>query len=128
MRIKLSEKFPIEREEICDKIISILDLDENKSFLLCELDNDIEKQNKILEMKEDIQKYFSVSCISSFRPNFDCKRPYLNIVRSILRKQNYIFERSEIEKSKNDGSFFRSTKYKIFSMFYCVFHHYKLYN
>ena len=87
MRIKLSEKFPIEREEICNKIISILELDENKSFLLCELDNDIEKQNKILEMKEERQKYFSVSCISSFRPNFDCKRPYLNIVRSILRKQ-----------------------------------------
>jgi hypothetical protein len=34
-----------------DKIISILELDENKSFLLCELDNDIEKQKKILEMK-----------------------------------------------------------------------------
>jgi hypothetical protein len=40
MRIKLSEKIPIEREEICNKIISILELDENKSFLLCELDND----------------------------------------------------------------------------------------
>ena len=102
MRIKLSEKFPIEREEICNKIISILELDENKSFLLCELDNDIEKQNKILEMKEEIQKYFSVSCISSFRPKFECKRPYLNIVRSILRKQNYVFERSEIEKSKDN--------------------------
>jgi hypothetical protein len=114
MRIKLSEKYQNEREDICNKIINILELDENKSFLLCELDNDTEKQNKILEMKEDIQKYFSVSCISSFRPNFHCKRPYLNIVRSILRKQKYIFERSEIEKSKNDGSFFRSTKYKIF--------------
>jgi hypothetical protein len=114
MRIKLSEKFQNEREDICNKIINILELDENKSFLLCELDNDTEKQNNILLMKEDIQKYFSVSCISSFRPNFECKRPYLNIVRSILRKQNYIFERSEIEKSKNDGSFFRSTKYKIF--------------
>jgi len=114
MRIILSEKYQKEREDICDEIISILELDENKSFLLCELDNDIEKQKKILEMKKDIQKYFSVSCISSFRPNFECKRPYLNIVRSILRKQNYIFERSEIEKSKNDGSFFRSTKYKIF--------------
>jgi len=34
-------------------------------FLLCELDNDIETQNKNLEMKEYIQKYFSVSCISS---------------------------------------------------------------
>ena len=114
MRIKLSEKYQTERENICNKIINILELDENKSFILCELDNDTEKQNKILEMKEDIQKYFSVSCISSFRPNFECKRPYLNIVRSILRKQNYIFERSEIEKSKNDGSFFRSTKYTIF--------------
>jgi hypothetical protein len=114
MRIKLSEKCQKEREDVCNKIINILDLDENKSFLLCDLDNDVEKQNKILDMKEDIKKYFSVSCISSFRPNFECKRPYLNIIRSILRKQNYTFERSEIEKSKNDGSFFRSTKYKIF--------------
>ena len=47
MRIKLSEKYQKEREDICDKIISILELDENKSFLLCELDNNIEKQKKI---------------------------------------------------------------------------------
>jgi hypothetical protein len=40
MRIKLSEKYQKEREDICDKIINILELDENKSFLLCELDND----------------------------------------------------------------------------------------
>ena len=66
MRIKLSEKFQNEREDICNKIINILELDENNSFLLCELDNDTEKQNNILLMKEDIQKYFSVSCISSF--------------------------------------------------------------
>jgi hypothetical protein len=39
MRIKLSEKYQKEREDICDKIISILELDENNSFLLCELDN-----------------------------------------------------------------------------------------
>jgi hypothetical protein len=46
MRIKLSEKNPIEREEICDKIIYILDLDENKSFVLCELDNNIKNRIK----------------------------------------------------------------------------------
>jgi hypothetical protein len=51
MRIKLSDKYQNEREEICNKIITI----------------------------------------SSFKPNFDCKRPYLNIIRSILRKQNYNF-------------------------------------
>ena len=44
MRIKLSEKYHHEREEVCKKIISIIDLDENNSFLLCDLDKDIEKQ------------------------------------------------------------------------------------
>jgi hypothetical protein len=91
MRIKLSEKYQKEREEICNKIITILNLKEDNTFLLCELDEDLEKQNKILELKEEIQQYFACSTISSFKPNFDCKRPYLNIIRSILRKQNYIF-------------------------------------
>jgi len=91
MRIKLSDKYQNEREEICNKIITILELKEDNTFLLYELDDDIEKQNKILELKEEIQKYFACSTISSFKPNFDCKRPYLNIIRSILRKQNYNF-------------------------------------
>jgi hypothetical protein len=91
MRIKLSEKFQNEREDICNKIITILKLKEDNTFLLCDLDTDIEKQNKILELKEDIQKYFACSTISSFKPNFECKRPYLNIIRGILRKQNYTF-------------------------------------
>ena len=114
MRIKLSEKYKVEREDVCKKLIDIIELDANNTFLLCELDNDIEKQTKILEMKEEIQKVFACSTVSSFKPNFECKRPYLNIIRSILRKQNYTFKRSEIEKSNNDGTFFRSTKYKIF--------------
>ena len=91
MRIKLSEKFQNEREDICNKIITILELKEDNTFLLYELDDNIEKQNKILELKEEIQKYFACSTISSFKPNFECKRPYLNIIRSILRKQNYNF-------------------------------------
>ena len=91
MRIKLSEKYQTEREDICNKLINILELGEDNTFLLCDLDNDIEKQNQILDMKEEIQKYFACSTISSFKPNFDCKRPYFNIVRSILRKQKYTF-------------------------------------
>ncbi len=90
MRIKLSEKYQTEREDICNKILNILELN-NGTFLLYDLDNDIEKQNKLLDMKEEIQKYFACSTISSFKPNFDCKRPYLNIVRSILRQQNFTF-------------------------------------
>lgn len=38
MRVKLSEKCKEEREGICNKIISILNLDDEKSFLLLDLD------------------------------------------------------------------------------------------
>tara|TARA_B110000285_G_C14926391_1_gene515203 strand:- start:98 stop:451 length:354 start_codon:yes stop_codon:yes gene_type:complete len=114
MRVKLSIQYHTEREEICKKLIEILDLDENNSILLCDLEKDIEKQTKILDMKDDIQKYFAVSCLAPYKPNATCKRPYINILRGILRKQGYTFSRKVAEVSNNDGTYFRSTKYKMF--------------
>jgi hypothetical protein len=102
MRVKLCDKYKIEREDICKKIIDILQLDANNSFLLSDLDADKEKQAAILNMKEEIQKYFACSEISSFKPNFECKRPYLNIVRGILRKQGYTFISTDIDIKIND--------------------------
>ena len=113
MRIKLCEKYKEEREKICERIIDILQLDENNSFLLCELEADQEKQEKIMSMKEEIQKCFACSEISSFKPNFECKRPYLNIVRGILRKQGYVFNGSDIVTKENEVSK-RTKKYYIF--------------
>ena len=114
MRVKLCEKYQIEREEICKKLIDILKLDDNNSFLLCDLDADIEKQTNILNMKDEIQKCFACSTISSFKPNFDCKRPYLNIIRSILKKQNYIIESGDYWLKHENGFMKRTIKYKIF--------------
>jgi len=114
MRIKLSEKYQIEREEICKRLIDILALDSTGSFLLFDLDKDIEKQNKIISMKEEIQKNFACSTISSFKPNFECKRPYLNIVRSILRQQKYIIEIIDFCVKYENGLSLKTMKYKIF--------------
>lgn len=114
MRTKLSEKYQLEREDICARLISILQLDSNNSFLLCDLDNNIEKQQQILEMKDEIQKYFACSTISSFKPGFECKRPYLNIVRSILRKQDYVFDCGTTFTKIENGVYKTSTKYKVF--------------
>ena len=113
MRVKLCEKYQIEREDICKKIIDILKLDANNSFLLSDLDADKEKQAAILNMKEEIQKCFACSEISSFKPNFECKRPYLNIVRGILRKQGYTFISTDLDIKINDV-IKRTTKYIIF--------------
>jgi hypothetical protein len=114
MRVKLCDKYKIEREEICKKIIDILKLDANQCFILCELDEDTEKQTAILNMKEDIQKCFACSEISSFKPNFECKRPYLNIVRGILRKQGYTFENNNILFKLENGNYKKTMKYKVF--------------
>lgn len=58
MRLK-SELYKKEQEEMCDKIIEILDLPETNTITLYELDNDKEKQKKIIELIPDIRKYFS---------------------------------------------------------------------
>jgi hypothetical protein len=114
MRAKLCDKYKEEREEICKKLIDILELDVNNSFLLWELDQDTEKQTAILNMKEEIQRCFACSTISSFKPNFECKRPYLNIVKSILRQQNYLFNGiSNVIKLEN-GESKTTKKYHIF--------------
>ena len=67
MRVKLCDKYKIEREDICNKIIDILKLDTNNSFLLCDLDAETEKQMAIMNMKEEIRKCFACSEISSFK-------------------------------------------------------------
>ena len=114
MRIKLSEQYINEREEICNKLIDIINLDSDGCFLLSNIDEDIDKQNEIIKIKDNIKKYFAVSTISSFKPNFECKRPYLNIVRSILRQQGYIFEGKDCEFKIGENLYQRTIKYKIF--------------
>ena len=114
MRQKLCDKYQDEREKICGELISVLELDENQCFLLSELDVNVEKQEKIMAMKDEIQKVFACSTISSFKPNFSCKRPYLNIIRSILRKQGYQFVGTDIELRLETNVYKRTMRYRIF--------------
>ena len=82
---KLSEKFKDEREAICDKIIGILELT-NGEFILCELDENTEKQQRLLELKPEIMKYFECSSISTFKP---------------LKKILFIREKKELHEYKS---------------------------
>lgn len=113
MRLKLSEQYPREREEICNKIINILQLDADNSFLLSDLDASEEKQQAIIALKEEIQKYFAVSAIVAFTPGRECARPALCIAKSILRQHGYFFEGKQFTY-KFDGGYLKTTKYFIF--------------
>lgn len=113
MRVKLSELYPVEREEICNKIIEILQLDADNSFLLSELDTNEEKKNAIIGLKDEIQKYFAVSALVAFMNGKECARPALCIAKGILRQQGYIFE-GKSQSYKFDGGYSRTVRYFIF--------------
>jgi len=90
MRLK-SELYKKEQEEICDKIIEILDLPETNTITLYELDNDKEKQEKqekqekILELIPDIRKYFSFNNMKAVGEPHRIKRPWLSIIKQITK-------------------------------------------
>ena len=115
MREKLCNKFPSERETICNKILNILNINsETNYFYLYDLDNSREQQYELLSLKDDIKKYFACSSTSTFKPNFECKRPYLNLIKSILKKQGYTIEASDYNLRFENGLYRRTIKYQIF--------------
>ena len=84
MRLK-SELYKKEQEEMCDKIIEILDLPETNTITLYELDNDKEKQEKIIELIPDIRKYFSFNNMKAVGEPHRIKRPWLSIIKQITK-------------------------------------------
>ena len=111
-RVKLCEKYHNEREEMCKKLIEIV----GTEFLLSDLDENVEKQNEILSLKDEIQKIFAVSSISTFKPSLTetVKRDYLNVVRGVLKQQGYIFIGSQTVLKIDDDNSKNTQKYRIF--------------
>jgi len=84
MKLK-SEMYKQEQLEIMNKIINILQLDNDNGIVLYEFDNDKQKQGQILNLIPEIRKYFSLSTITSIRDPTIPKRPYLSIVKHITK-------------------------------------------
>ena len=113
MRLK-SELYKKEQEEIVDKIISILDLENNNIINLCDLDNEYDKQKQIMELIPEIRKYYSFSTIIGASEPTKAKRPYLSIIRQ-LTKSKYKLNSYDY-RIKQDGKEDIRTKKYIFEL------------
>ena len=113
MRLK-SELYKKEQEEICDKIIEILDLPETNTLTLYELDNDKEKQEKIVELIPDIRKYFSFNSMKAVGEPHRIKRPWLSIIKQITKLKYNISAKDH--RIKVDDKVVRSIMYKTYSI------------
>jgi len=99
-----------EQDEIINKIIDILVLDNNNSIILYELDNDKIKQDKILELIPDIRKYFSFTSVIGASEPDKAKRPYLSIIRQ-LTKSKYNMLSCDYRIKEDDKEDIRTKKY-----------------
>lgn len=86
MRLK-SELYKKEQNEIVDKIIQILELDEENNIILYNLDNNKDKQDKILALIPDIRKYYSFTTVIGASEPDKAKRPYLSIIRQLTKSK-----------------------------------------
>ena len=85
MRLK-SELYKKEQEEIVDKIIKILDLENKTEYTLYELDKNGEIQKQIMELIPKIRKYYSFNGIKAVGEPNKVKRPWLSIIKHLIKK------------------------------------------
>lgn len=108
MRLK-SELYPNEQKDILNQIINILDLDDNNSTTLYELDNDKDKKEKIVELLPKIRKYFSYRNVIGIANPEKCKRPYFSIIKFVT-KDNYNIVNTT-HRIKKDNKSIKTVKY-----------------
>lgn len=105
-------KYKKEQEELLNKLLEILNYNNNYTFYLYDLDNKIELQESIIGLSDDIKKYYPSSICTGVNGK-NCKRPYSSIIRYILKfhnKELYSMDYTlDIEDKKN----IRTIKYKI---------------
>jgi len=112
MRLK-SELYKKEQEEIIDKIVKILDLENKTEYTLYELDKNEEIQNKIMELIPEIRKWFSFNNMKAVGEPSKRKRPWLCIIKQLL-KAKYAIESKDFQFTKDD-KYIRTHKYTFYN-------------
>ena len=79
------ELYPDEQKKIKNELLEILQLYQHNSIMLSDLDTDAEKQKQIMDLLPKIRTYFSMSRITAFAYPDSAKRPWLSIIRHLLK-------------------------------------------
>jgi len=93
MRAK-SELYSKEQAEIRAELKSYIRLNDDNSITLHELMEDKETQDKIMALLPRIRQYFSVGSITSFATPERLERPWLCIMKYLLKHDYELFNKS----------------------------------
>lgn len=107
-------KYTVERENIINKLLEILEIKDKELqqvVFLHTLDDNVDKQKAILDLIPDVKQYFICGHWTCFCKD-NVKRVWLSIIKYIMKDMNYnmITCRTTIKK---DNNFISVTYYKI---------------
>jgi hypothetical protein len=109
MRFK-NELYPQEQEAIKSELLNIICLDDKNSIVLYNVDNDEEKQTNIMKLLPRIRTFFSMSRVTAFSYPERIQRPWLSIIKHLLKDDYDIMSKDCKIKSK-DGITIRTKRY-----------------
>jgi hypothetical protein len=84
MRLK-NELYDDEQSKIKKELIDILELNNKNGFILYQIDHDEELKSKIMGLLPKIRTFYSMSKITAISTPERIKRPYISIIRHILK-------------------------------------------
>jgi hypothetical protein len=99
MRLK-TELYPEQQKQIREELMDLLNLKETNCLILYELDQDKELQEKIMDFLPRIHNYFSMSTITAISYPDKIKRPYVSIIRHLLKNEYQILSTEYTIKAK----------------------------
>lgn len=106
-RPKKADKYKKEREEILNKLNNILGItDDNKSFYIYDIDTNKTKQDEIMDLKDDVEKYFTLKFYKVFSNEDETKRNYLSLIKLIYKEMKITLARTA-KTITRDGKSFR---------------------
>lgn len=116
MKTSKVTKYAVQQHLIQNELIYLLGLEGN-GFYLCDLDNNLELQDQIMNLVPEIRKYFCHVNITGLIYPQRCKRPWLSIVRGILKNKYHLKYQACRYPSK---SLDKSSSTKDFTMRYYI--------
>ena len=112
---KTIDKYTIERNNILQKILEILEISENNNlFSLKKLDENETKIKQIMDIEPDIKKYFLCSRWNYYsNKKREFKRNYLSLIKAVMKDLNVKMISSTLIR-KIDNNKTKSETYYIF--------------
>lgn len=108
MKLK-SITFSKEQSEIQTKVARLLGIPEENTFLLSDLDKNIQLQESLINLSSDIRKYYACNNFKAVTDPKRIKRPWLSIIKLILNSVYDIITNDY--HFTEDGKYIHTKKY-----------------